>query len=77
MEGDEAREPADSVVENELRMQAQLHILTRHQERLEAMSLVVHRATCPVLACDHTYSDVDPLDVKRAQYVLNATDETT
>lgn len=79
MAGDPREEGAqgESPIERELRTQTQLHLLALHQARLEEMALIVHRATCPVLACSHTYADVDPLDVQRAQYVLNATDESS
>lgn len=67
----DSQEP-ESAVERELRTQAQLHALAQGQDRLEVIALAIHRATCPVLACSHAYSDLDPLDVQRAQYVLNA-----
>lgn len=68
-------EPSASALERALRTQAQLHLLAKHQERLEEMAVVIHRATCPTLGCGHEYVDVDPQDVQRAQYVLNAIEQ--
>lgn len=64
----------ESPIEAELRTQAQLHLLTIHHNRLEYLAITIHRATCPVLACTHTYAEVDPMDIQRAQYVLNEID---
>lgn len=66
----DSQEP-ESAIERELRTHAQLHALAQGQDRLEVIALAIHRATCPVLACTHAYTDLDPLDVQRAQYVLN------
>lgn len=69
----DSHEP-DSAIEQALLLGAQLHALAQGQQRLEQITLAIHRATCPVLACTHTYADVDPADVQRAQYVINTLD---
>lgn len=61
-----------SPIEEELRRGAELARIAETQIELEEVAVAIHSATCPILGCRHTYSDVDLADLTRAQYAINA-----